>query len=315
MAWNYYIGDEVSLRMSSLNIEPFDGTDFADYLDRVKFYFVAKSIGVVASGASDADKQLADAQKSATFITLIGKDTYKTLKDLCYPDDPVSKSFKEICDLLEKHFAPSVNVASETYRFQQCQQLQTESVGEFANRLKRLAASCDFGGHLQRALRDQFVRGLRSRALTKKLLTDNADFQTSLGTAVAEELAERNAEELTTSPPLVHAVQHRHISAHSGGTGSRDSSTSNGQSARARRCGGCGGLWHARRELCPAWGKTCHKCQKANHFAKHCRLAKHTVNAVTDVDPEQSTPPQPVLDAEEYSLIARVSGTPSSTWL
>ena len=36
------------------------------------------------------------------------------------------------------------------------------------------------------------------------------------------------------------------------------------------KCRGCGGGFPHREKPCPAKGKTCHKCNKPNHFAKFC---------------------------------------------
>ena len=97
---------------------------------------------------------------------------------------------------LKAHFSPKANVAAETSRFNQCHQQDNESVKDFANRLKRLAATCEFGNHLNRALRDQFVQGLKSRPLTKKLLMEDKSFADALAMA---EPAETSATDLMTS--------------------------------------------------------------------------------------------------------------------
>ena len=292
--------------MDSVSLEPFDGHNFDDYLDRVECYFCSKDIGVVPSSASAAQKAAVEKKMSATFITLIGKESYTVLKDLCYPDNPKDLKFKELVEKMRNHYSPKVNVAAETFRFQECSQEEGESVKDFANRLKRLAASCDFGTHLSRALRDQFVRGLRSRNLTKKLLVENKSFSQALDMAIAEEVAEANAASLGGERPAapVNAVNRQ-----TERRGFRPA-----QSQSSRRCGGCGGQWHANRQQCPAWGKACRKCGKMNHFAKHCR--SQSVNNVVDstseeVDPaSMSSGPRQVGDPAEYSLnfINKVSG-------
>ena len=39
-----------------------------------------------------------------------------------------------------------------------------------------------------------------------------------------------------------------------------------------RECGNCGRRHDLqKRELCPAYGKSCNKCHKMNHFAAKCR--------------------------------------------
>ena len=82
-------------------------------------------------------------------------------------------------------------MAAETFRFQVCRQLDSEPAADFANRLKRLAATCEFGAHLSRALRDQFVCELRNCSLTKKLLVDDKSFADMLSIGVADEPAEK----------------------------------------------------------------------------------------------------------------------------
>ena len=56
---------------SHLTIEPFDGGDFADYLDRVECFFCAKDIGVVPSSANAAQRVAAEKKMTATLVTLI----------------------------------------------------------------------------------------------------------------------------------------------------------------------------------------------------------------------------------------------------
>ena len=57
-------------------LEPFDGVDFTDYIERLNSYFVANNIGQVTADASDTAKREADKRKVAVTISLIGKQTY-----------------------------------------------------------------------------------------------------------------------------------------------------------------------------------------------------------------------------------------------
>ena len=85
------------------------------------------------------------------------------------------------------------------WEFIQCHEQDNESVKDFANRLKHLAAICEFGNHLSQALRDQFVWGLKSRPLTKKLLMEDKSSADALAMAITQELAETSATDLMTS--------------------------------------------------------------------------------------------------------------------
>ena len=82
-------------------LEPFDGVHFTDYSERLNSYFVANNIGQVAADASNAAKREADKGKVAVTISLIGKQTYSTLKDLCLPNLPAEKTYDQLTDILK----------------------------------------------------------------------------------------------------------------------------------------------------------------------------------------------------------------------
>ena len=54
--------------------------------------------------------------------------------------------------------------------------------------------NCNFGPYLTRALRDQFVGGVRSETTKKKLLSEDRTFDQALMVAQADELAEKESE-------------------------------------------------------------------------------------------------------------------------
>eukprot|EP00794_Sanderia_malayensis_P002512 gene2512-2901_t len=132
------------------NLEPFEGGEFSSYKERLEAFFVANNIGIVPNDATDAVVRPAEQRKVAVTISLIGKKTSATLKDLCLPDSPVGKSYDELCDLLSSYFKPKVSEIAETYRLHQAVQNDNESVLEYANRLKHLAVHYNFGNFLPR---------------------------------------------------------------------------------------------------------------------------------------------------------------------
>ena len=72
----------------------------------------------------------------------------------------------------------------------------------------------------------------------------------------------------------------------------------NKEGSNTRECWNCGRKHDfQKRELCPAYGKTCNKCHKPNHFAIKCR-SKATPKSVKVVE-----------DSEEICQ-THVSGTP-----
>ena len=140
------------------------------------------------------------AMTSQQFGTLIA---YSTLKGLCLPDLPADKTYDQLTQILKDYYKAKVLEVAETYRFHHNVQSETESVAEYANKLKRLAVHCNFGPYLTRALRDQFVGGVRSQTNEKKLLSGDSKFDQALKVrlkvAQADELAEKESKLLQGS--------------------------------------------------------------------------------------------------------------------
>lgn len=98
---------------------------------------------------------------------------------------------------LQNHFDPKPNELLENFRFNMRKQKEGEKATDFLVTLRKLAANCDFGTHLEKALRNQFVFGLldgklQSRLLEKKTLNLND----AITMATASELAEIGGSEL-----------------------------------------------------------------------------------------------------------------------
>lgn len=71
-------------------------------------------------------------------------------------------------------------------------------MSEFIVALKQLSTNCDFGAHLDDALRDGFVSGLRSEAILRKLLAEiNVTFKSACDMALSMEMATRNTLEFS----------------------------------------------------------------------------------------------------------------------
>ena len=64
---------------------------FTAYLERHDQFFVANDIGKCADDATAAVVRAANQKKVAVMITVIGKKTYSTLRNLCSPENPKEK--------------------------------------------------------------------------------------------------------------------------------------------------------------------------------------------------------------------------------
>ena len=166
---------------------------FTAYYKRLEQYFVANSIGHYPSDTFAAVIAAANKKKVAVMTSVIGKKTYETLRDLCSPENPKDKTFKQSCELLGRHFKLKRLQFAESYRVHRCFQEENETVSVYSDRLRHLASSCNFAEFLNRSLRDQFVCGIRNPPTRKKLLSEDRTFQQAMQEAIADEIAAKES--------------------------------------------------------------------------------------------------------------------------
>ena len=176
------------------NAETFDS-----YLERLQAYFQAMDIGQCDPDAANEVRTAADKKKTAHLISCVGRFTYGVLRDLCSPHKPSDKTFDELCVLLSNHFKPKKLEIAETYRFHQCVQQMDETISNYSARLRRMAATCNFGDNLNRALRDQFVAGVRNADTRRKLLGKDNSFDDVMKIALADEAAAKEVSHVGSS--------------------------------------------------------------------------------------------------------------------
>ena len=66
---------------------------------------------------------------------------------------------------LKKHFEPKRVVIAERFHFHKRNQAMGESIADYDAAFRRLATHCKFGNHLEDALRNRFVCGIRNEAV------------------------------------------------------------------------------------------------------------------------------------------------------
>ncbi|XP_043264008.1 uncharacterized protein LOC122404149 [Colletes gigas] len=267
--------------------------DWETYAERLELYFVANDVKTE--------------KRAAVLLTKISADTYKLVRDLCAPDKPSTKTFEELVKLIGSHLNPKPSETMERYTFYQAQQAMTESVADFAARLKRLSINCKFV-ETKVALRDQFVCGLKDHETKKALFREEKlTYDLAYKIATALETAERNAvtTDKTTEEPsksTVNMIQSNtkterrpfYPSARGRGAirgsrqGQRYKSTApvnkrkqgpndepnkgklNAQHLRQGSCYCCGKTNHWARD-CFHRHRTCNTCKRRGHLATVCR--------------------------------------------
>ena len=291
------IGDEEKVMAKNSHLEIFQGGDFSEFAERLTFHFLASDIGKVPLSAKLEEKQAAIKKQVAVLVTHLSPSVYSVLKSLCLPESPIDKSFSELSDLLKNYYKPNVSTVSATYSFQQCRQ-QDLSVVDFVNKLKRLAEPCKFDAHYDRALRDQFISGIRCLETRKEILalpeSKGKTFADVYKLALAKESAKKAADQISSSvvddqsryaAAPVHGVRQKFRRDRPSGRGSAEARSSSQQTSR-KPCYRCDRHGHSPAECFYKQAK-CHFCGEKGHVVQACRRKRRTTTNYVEAQSDQ----------------------------
>ena len=254
-------------------IDVFDDTveTWCAYKERLDQYFIVNDVA--------ADKLV------PALLSLIGAKTYSLLRDLTAPDLPSTKSYDNLCAVLEQHLAPKPLVIAERFRFHKRDQHEGEGVLEFIAQLRKLSTYCEFGASLSDTIRDRLVCGLRNEETQRELLSvRNLTLAKAQEIAVAMETAARDANELQKSASLPvnkigSARETREQFQKTRGNSGQKTKSKQGQCFRCNKKG------HDA-DSCFLKNAKCHRCGEIGHVKRACN-AKN-VNALDSENDEDS---------------------------
>jgi AraC-like DNA-binding protein len=140
--------------------------------------------------------EISDELKVPMLITVVGEATYSLMCDLCSPSFPEDKTYDDLVKLVTDHLEPQRSEIAERHVFRQRRQRMGESLTEYLQALKHLAATCNFGSAtLEENLRDQFVSGLANDAMRSRIFAEREiKYREAVELALALEAAEKHAE-------------------------------------------------------------------------------------------------------------------------
>jgi hypothetical protein len=239
------------------------------YVERLEQYFVVNEIKV--------EKQV------PTLITVMGAECYELLVNLCTPDKPTNKTFKQLTDILEQYLQPKPSILSERYKFRHRKQ-NNETISEYVAVLKKMSKTCEFGSWLEDSLRDQLVCGISSETIRQRLFTeDQIDFRRAYALAVSMEAAEKDAAAVEGRAitscgdgAACQAVSAVGAARRDGGGGAGGGRARFSVTARGRSMNGWRGQ-HTIGQQQPRRGVAYQQCRAcgANHDVSRCQFARY----------------------------------------
>ena len=117
--------------------------------------------------------KVTDANKTAFYVTFIGKKAYRLLKDLAYPQSVADMDVGSLKNLLQGHLKLLNFEAAERERFHNLTRKSDETLRSFVLRVQQQAAKCNFGWALEDQMRDRLVAGVADPEIKRKLLRES----------------------------------------------------------------------------------------------------------------------------------------------
>lgn len=249
--------------------------------------------------ATETD-QKNDSVKVAMFLNLIGDDAYTVYESLGIREAD-RQNYNVVVKAMEDFCQQRKNTVYERYAFYERKQKDGEPFNTFFMDIKRLVRTCDFGDRENEMLRDRIVMGIAEKRLQTKLLaTTNLDYDTAVEKCRAHEITQEQAKQMSKTVAVNEVrtkqkqskaekgnnnnnnnrqnkssnntrsdAQSMHNGSNNNNKNNNDNKKQNSNSIDITNCKYCG-YNHKSRE-CPAYGKNCNTCNRANHFSKVCR--------------------------------------------
>lgn len=213
------------------------------YSERLETYFA--TLGCVSDDA-----------KRLLLLNQLDDQAYEVTRSMCAPANPTTKTYNELCNILNQHFVPQIVVFRERKKFYAISKKDDESVVEWLTRIRRSAMNCEFGDSLDKILLDKFVTNLSGKCF--------------------ERLSEEKATELSLSRAVELAVKYEK-------TTEKKTDEVNKISTKSAACKHCGYRNHAQ-ETCRFKNEKCHQCGVTGHTKNVCKLVA-SVSASNDSEP------------------------------
>ena len=159
-------------------------------------------------------------------------------------------------------------------------------IDDYVTVLKRLAKECEFGTLSDGLLRDRIVCGVKDNTVRELLLRETKlTLDKSLEICRASEMATKEMNKLirenVAESISVDLVSKRSRKPYKSQASPSLNADSDNHRNYGRKCKFCGNSHKFKKVHCPAWGKTCSRCDKDNHFAICCPNFKR-VSEITD---------------------------------
>ena len=210
--------------------------------------------------------QFEEGFKTAMFLSVVGEEGLEIYDGKLMDFSP--KTDREMLNKVVKKFEEfcicETNETYERFIFNRRNQEENESVDQYVTALRKLAQTCNFCSCLHDSLiRDRLVLGIRDESIRKKFLQEKKlNISRAIDIGRSGETTNIRLQEIkkpsATGSDEINAIKTKKA-------GNQRQRRVRETNRLYRYCGGS-----HRRGACPAYGQTCEKCGRQNHFSQVC---------------------------------------------
>ena len=214
-----------------------------------------------------------DAYQVALFLHTVGEEALKVYNGFTFTTEEASRTVAEILAKFTDFAVGTVNETYERFVFNNRVQEEGELFDSFLTSLRSLAKTCGYCSTCdQSILKDRIVIGIRDKNTQRLLLRERElTLKKAIDLCHAAEDALKQGQAMKPASDAINKVK-------------LSSKSYSSDVSQNKSCLFCSKTHVFKKELCPAFGKTCNDCKKPNHFAgsvkcqmKNVRMLNHDV--------------------------------------
>jgi RNase H-like domain found in reverse transcriptase/Reverse transcriptase (RNA-dependent DNA polymerase)/Integrase zinc binding domain len=240
---------------------------------------------------ADVEKKVPKKQIS-DLLHCLGDEGLAVYNALNLPED-ADRLPKVILDAISTYYIPFKNTTYIRWLFFSEQQQVGQSIDQYVLTLRNKIKDCEFGELTDSLLRDRLIGGIIDTGMRERLLKDHGmTLDKAVNLLRANESSKIQTKVMSgTEYKTVDAINRYRPKQNTGNNAPRSQQNSsnkqnqvpkqsrpNLEARQDNACSRCGSR-HNYRE-CPAYGRTCHKCGRLNHYATVCTATQKQLHTV-----------------------------------
>jgi len=239
--------------------------------------------------------QVTEANKTAFYLTMVGKEAFHLISDLMYPQKPEDCQPDEMHKILKNYLLPSNHELAEVIKFSSITRETDESFSSFVLRVQKQAAKCNFGEQLKQQMRNRIVAGLNNPEMQKRILTDQVVTFDSVKKLLEASQVVENSSMSVSKIDLERShvmFANRTNTKYSRKPVNFSKSVSRNQKKpdhhkNFNACLSCGQFHN--RATCKFRQSKCYQCNRVGHIAKVCKQKNSTTRNIRLVETNNDT--------------------------